>query len=350
MMQMVCILCLNKQSPDRNSVAANSAVKDGCPRQQSMQFISDFLPMAAPAADPYQSRTSNQWAAVPRVDPTASDAPGPLTTDEVWNYGRDGFLFVPGLLPQDEVNTLLTEATSLADSWPDDRPGIVREPDSDRVRSIFRLHKHSEVYRRLFADERLLAMARQLIGTDVYIHQSRINCKPAMQGREFFWHSDFETWHVEDGMPRMRALSVSVFLTESHEFNGPVMLIPGSHETYIRCPGITPKDHFHQSLRQQQYGVPTREAVEQLLDGREIVAPKGPAGSVVFFDCNTMHGSNGNLSPTPRVNLFAVYNSIDNQLVAPFCDQPPRPEYLAERTVERLPDSSAAAGEFSNGH
>ncbi|NQV23587.1 MAG: ectoine hydroxylase [Rhodopirellula sp.] len=285
------------------------------------------------AADPYHSRTSDQWEIVPRIDPVVSDASGPLTTDEVWNYGHDGFLFVPNLFSQDEIDGLLAEATLLADNCPSRNSGIVREPDSDEVRSVFRLHQVSELYRKLFADERLLARARQLIGTDVYIHQSRVNYKPAMSGQEFSWHSDFETWHVEDGMPRMRALSVSVFLTESHEFNGPLMLIPGSHEMYIRCAGVTPEKHFEQSLRRQEYGVPTKEALNQLLEGREIVAPKGAAGSTVFFDCNAMHGSNGNLSPTPRVNLFAVYNSIENKLADPFCDRPPRPDYLAERTV-----------------
>lgn len=292
--------------------------------------------MTSAKIDPYYSRTSDQWEAAPRHDPTASDAPGPLTTDEVWNYAHDGFLFAQGLFAPDEVDDLLAEANSLGEHWPDDRPGIVREPNSDAVRSIFRLHKYSDIYRKLFADPRLLDRAKQLLGTDVYIHQSRVNYKLGMNGKEFFWHSDFETWHVEDGMPNMRALSVSVFLTETDEFNGPLMLIPESHETYIRCTGPTPENHFEQSLRRQQYGVPTREALETLLEGREIVAPKGPAGSVLFFDCNTMHGSNGNLSPSPRVNLFAVYNSVENAVVDPFCNRPPRPEYLAERSVEAI--------------
>jgi ectoine hydroxylase len=290
--------------------------------------------------DPYYSRTGDTWEAVPRLDPTASDAPGPLTTDEVWDYAHDGFLFAQGLFSQQEVDELLSEAGGLAANWPESRSGIVREPDSDAVRSLFRLHRISNIFKDFFADRRILERAKQLIGTDVYIHQSRINYKPAMNGREFFWHSDFETWHVEDGMPRMRAVSVSVFLTESHEFNGPLMLIPGSHETYIRCAGSTPENHFHQSLRRQEYGVPTQEALETLLDDREIIAPKGPAGSVVFFDCNVMHASNGNLSPTPRVNLFAVYNSVENAVVDPFCDRPPRPEYLAERSV--VPVGSSA--------
>jgi ABC-type molybdenum transport system ATPase subunit/photorepair protein PhrA len=57
----------------------------------------------------------------------------------------------------------------------------------------------------------------------------------------------------------------------------------------------------------------------------------GPAGSVVFFDCNTMHGSNGNITPSARSNLFYVYNHVDNAVLAPFCEQKPRPAFVAER-------------------
>lgn len=292
---------------------------------------------ATTSLDPYRSRVSNTWEAAPRVDRVTWDGvSGPLTNEQVRQYDRDGFLFVPELISRDQVDALLAEAKSLAIDWPASQPGLVREPESDIVRSIFRLHRVSDLYKQLFRDQRLLGRARQLLGSELYIHQSRVNYKPALDGKEFFWHSDFETWHVEDGMPRMRALSVSIFLTESHEFNGPLMLIPGSHKTYIRCAGATPENHYEQSLRRQEYGVPTREALEQLMRDSRIVAPKGPAGSVVFFDCNTMHGSCGNLSPTPRVNLFAVFNSVENGVVDPYCDRPPRPEYLAERVIEPI--------------
>lgn len=56
---------------------------------------------------------------------------------------------------------------------------------------------------------------RQILGSEVYIHQSRVNYKPGYGGTGFYWHSDFETWHSEDGMPRMRALSVSIALTST---------------------------------------------------------------------------------------------------------------------------------------
>jgi len=286
--------------------------------------------------DPYYSRVTESWEAAERVDPVVWDrsVPGPLSTEQVAQFERDGFLFLPNVFSQEEVSQFLGHAEELARNWPANTPGLVREPDSQAVRSIFRLHAESETFRKVFSDRRLAGPVHQILASDLYVHQSRINYKPAMDGKEFFWHSDFETWHVEDGMPQMRALSVSVFLTESNEFNGPLMLVPGSHKTYIRCVGETPENHHEQSLKRQEIGVPSRDALAKLVEEGGIVAPKGPAGSVVMFDCNTMHGSSGNLSPNPRSNLFAVYNSVKNKLCEPFGASHPRPDFLAERQIK----------------
>lgn len=288
--------------------------------------------------DPYYSRVTETWEAAERVDPVVWDhsAPGPLSSEQVDQFERDGFLFLPDLFSQGEVSQFLGHAEELARNWPEESPGLVREPESQAVRSIFRLHAVSDTFQKVFSDPRLVGPVQQILASDLYVHQSRINYKPAMDGKEFFWHSDFETWHVEDGMPAMRTISVSVFLTESNEFNGPLMLVPGSHKTFIRCVGETPENHHEQSLKRQQIGVPSRDALAKLVDDGGIVAPKGAAGSVVMFDCNTMHGSAGNLSPSPRSNLFAVYNSVHNELGKPFGASEPRPDFLAERNVKTV--------------
>ena len=208
---------------------------------------------------------------------------------------------------------------------------LITEPDSDEVRSIFRVHRLSQVFDWLARDTRILDVARQILGSEAYLHQSRVNLKPGFHGKEFYWHSDFETWHVEDGMPRMRALSASIALTDNYPFNGPLMLIPGSHKTFVPCVGSTPQNHYRQSLKKQEYGVPDQVSLKRLADQGGIVAPTGPAGSVVFFDCNTMHGSNSNISPFARSNVFFVYNSVENSLSEPYCGLKPRPEHIAAR-------------------
>ncbi|MBI1353034.1 MAG: ectoine hydroxylase [Acidobacteria bacterium] len=294
--------------------------------------------MSSPTAvaDPYVSREAAQPELRPRVDPVlhqGGPAPERLSADDLRSFDEHGYLFVENLLRPDEVRELNQELHALAHN-PHVRglEETITEPGGDIVRSIFRIHGLSRLFEWLARDVRVLDVARQILGSEVYLHQSRANLKPGFKGKEFYWHSDFETWHVEDGMPRMRALSVSIALTENYPFNGPLMLIPGSHKTFVACVGETPEEHYKHSLKKQEYGVPDDQSLKRLADRGGIVAPTGPAGSAVFFDCNTMHGSNSNISPYPRTNAFFVYNSVDNTLEAPFCGLKPRPEHIAARS------------------
>lgn len=283
--------------------------------------------------DPYASRTGDTWEVVPRQDPVVwSDADQPLPREQIERYAQDGYLAVPQLITRQEARELHQEAERLAATADPTATDVIVEPNSQAVRSLFRLHRTNERVRAICKDPRIVDVVRQILGSEAYLHQSRINFKPAFSGKEFFWHSDFETWHVEDGMPRMRAVSISINLTENNEFNGPLMVVPGSHRYYVRCAGETPDDHFKQSLRKQEFGVPSREALQKLIEsGSGITAPKGGPGSATIFDCNTMHGSVANLSPYARTNLFLVFNSVENLLAEPFGGKPARPDFLGER-------------------
>lgn len=285
--------------------------------------------------DIYSSRDANTSAIIARQDPvvyaqgTYAQA---LTEAQLESYARDGFIVLDDVFNPDEVQAMLAEVKRMSED-----PDIVKldeaitEPGSDAVRSIFRMHELSDMASGLARDPRLIHVARQVLGSEVYIHQSRANLKPGFKGKEFYWHSDFETWHVEDGMPRMRALSCSVLLTDNNACNGPLMLVPGSHQQFIACQGETPDNHYKQSLKKQEFGVPDPISLQLLVEQGGIQAATARAGSVIFFDCNTMHGSASNISPWPRANVFMVYNSIENTLEAPRNGLKPRPEYIATR-------------------
>jgi ectoine hydroxylase len=286
-------------------------------------------------ADPYASRTAARWEIAERVDPVvwpgSAGITGPLSAGHIAHYAEHGFVVLPRWFAAAEVAAFLAETERMAAAADRGRDDVIAEPGSDVVRSLFRIHRDSPLLAGALADTRLVGAARQLLGEDVYLHQSRVNFKAAFEGKAFPWHSDFETWHVEDGMPRMRALSASLLLTTNTEHNGPLLVIPGSHRRYVRCVGETPPEHFRQSLRQQAYGVPDREALVLLARDAGYASCTGPAGTVVLFDCNLMHGSAGNITALPRHNIFAVYNADSNRLVAPFGGTPPRPAFLAER-------------------
>jgi len=289
---------------------------------------------AATLADRYPSRIAAEPSLLARQDPVvhgrAED--GPLDAERLAFYENNGYLSFEAFFGAEEIRPYLDELARLRASESERAaPEAVIEPDSGELRSIFAVHKNNVALRELCTHPRLVAIARQLLGGQVYIHQSRINYKSGFRGREFYWHSDFETWHVEDGLPAMRTLSCSVSLTPNTAHNGPLMVIPGSHRKYVACVGETPENHYRKSLRQQEYGVPDEDSLAGLVAEGGIVAPKGPAGSVTFFDCNLMHGSNSNITPFPRSNVFIVFNSVENRPQAPFCGLAPRPPFIAER-------------------
>ncbi|SEQ43073.1 ectoine hydroxylase [Amphritea atlantica] len=270
-----------------------------------------------------------------RQDPTVYAPKGrvaPISDQQINDYAEQGFMVLEDMFSAVEVNMFQQELERLRNDTEVKQSGeTITEPESGEVRSVFRVHENSPLFRKLAADPRLAELARYILNDEVYIHQSRLNYKPGFRGKEFYWHSDFETWHVEDGMPRMRALSMSITLTENFDYNGPLMLIPGSHQQYAACAGETPENHFQSSLKKQEYGVPSDDQLKQMAQSGGIVSAKCKPGSVIVFDCNVMHGSNGNITPEPRSNVFFVYNAMSNQVVAPFCDQPPRPEYICSR-------------------
>ena len=284
--------------------------------------------------DDYPSRNGGPAAVLQRKDPVVynkNPEQCPIAYELIEYYQKNGFLVLDGLFDEKDILCFQNEMTRLRET-PDikDKNESIIEPGSGEVRSIFKVHDTSPVFNKLVADKRLVRLAEFILDDQVYIHQSRLNYKPGFRGKEFYWHSDFETWHVEDGMPRMRALSMSIVLTKNYSYNGPLMLIPGSQNDYIVCTGETPSNHFKESLKNQVYGVPSDDNLKKLVEQHGIFSTTGSAGSVIIFDCNTMHGSNSNITPFPRSNIFIVYNAFSNRISDPFCNQP-RPEWVANR-------------------
>lgn len=287
--------------------------------------------------DLYPSRNHSYSDIIARQDPVIHGDPlqageCPLSDEQLANYKKNGFLMLENYFSEAEVKDMQQKIFELRDeNIKNNASEIIREPESDDIRSIFAVHRDTNYFKELSESPKLRDIVNYLLGSDVYVHQSRINYKPGFKGKEFDWHSDFETWHVEDGMPRMRAVSASIALSDNYVFNGPLMLIPGSQNYYISCTGETPDDNYKESLKKQKLGVPDEDSIKFLAKQGGIQVPTGKAGSVILFDCNTMHGSSGNMTPYDRNNLFFVFNSVKNQLVDPFSGGKPRPEFIATR-------------------
>ncbi len=282
--------------------------------------------------DTYPTRLDQPSPPIPRAEPTVwgTLTDGPLDQAALNSYADQGFLVRPGTVGADWLDPLRGELDRMGDAAADDDPRVVREPGGG-VRSVFEPHLLSDLVAQVVELDTVLPVARQLLGGDVYIHQARVNFMPGFTGAGFYWHSDFETWHAEDGMPAMRAVSCSIALTDNYSYNGSLMLMPGSHRVFYPCVGATPDNHHRASLVRQDIGVPSREVLTEAAYRFGISQFTGPAGTALWFDCNIMHGSGSNITPFPRSNVFLVFNSVDNALTEPFAAARPRPEFLAAR-------------------
>ena len=257
-----------------------------------------------------------------------------LSSTQVEEFERQGYLFFPGQFTADEVAQL---NAAVPDLYSRREIYNVREKGKDAVRTNFAAHLYSEPFARLARHPRMVAPVQQLLGEALYMHQFKINGKMAFEGDVWQWHQDYGTWKNDDLMPSDRAMNVAIFLDEVTEFNGPLMFIPGSHRR-----GVIDARH---DLATTSYPLWTidNELIRQLVTraggaNGGIVAPKGPAGSMILFHSCLVHASGSNLSPFNRVSVYLSLCALSNHI-----RRFKRPEYIAHRdfrAIECLPDDA----------
>ncbi|MFD5094335.1 ectoine hydroxylase [Amycolatopsis thailandensis] len=283
--------------------------------------------------DSYPTRITGKPEHLPRTHPTVwgTEGDGPLDAATLANHETRGYTVVDQLLSPGEIQTYWQELVRMSSGDHRDDERVITEAKTGEVRSIFDVHETSALIAELVRDPRVLDRARQILGSEVYIHQSRVNYMPGFKGTGFYWHSDFETWHAEDGMPAPRAVSCSIALTDNYPFNGGLMVMPGSQRTFVQCAGETPESNYKSSLKEQRVGVPGEDDITKLAAEYGIDQFTGQAGSALWFDSNVMHGSSNNITPYPRSNIFIVFNSVENALREPFAAIERRPAFIAGR-------------------
>jgi L-proline 4-hydroxylase len=233
-----------------------------------------------------------------------------MSGELVDQYRDDGFAFRSGLLSIDEAAVLVEETERLlGGERPADR--FLFEKDGSTVRTIVNPHLFSDVFARLIRHPSLLGAAQELLDDDVYVFQLGINVKSSFNGDVWFWHQDYPGYHHDDHIPAPRMVNTLVFLDEVTTFNGPLMVVPGSHRHTPEKPAVSDGGTSY-SFR---YADPA--TVEQLVDAGGIVAPTGPAGSVIFMNVNTLHASTANISPWSRRMVTLTYNAMSNKATSP---------------------------------
>lgn len=275
-----------------------------------------------------------------------------LIQEQLESYKSEGFLFLQNVFSPLEVAVMKAELPSV---FAEDSPRRVIEKDGKLVRSVYGTYTTNEVFWRLTRHPRIVEPIMQILESPVYVYQFKINAKAAFGGDIWDWHQDYIFWRDEDGMPSPRATNALIFLDDVTEFNGPLYLIAGSHrEGVVETPPedlmVNPEKNGNAVYRNSpgwisnltanlKYSL-NRNTVAELAARYGMVAPKGPAGSVLFFHGNLVHGSPKNISPFDRYIVIVTFNSVEN---IPVSDRIPRPDFLVSRDhapVTLLPDNA----------
>ena len=244
-------------------------------------------------------------------------------------FAEDGFVIIPNLFCKSEIAILNARLPDLMASQAE---GRIMEPDGETVRSVMGGHETLGIWTRFVRHPRLVLVARQLLGSEVALHQFKVNPKQSFAGAEWAWHQDFIFWHNEDGMTEPRALTAAVFLDDVYDFNGPLVVFRSSHKDgLISTRARTTDDWRANAAVDLKYSLEP-STVQDLAEEKELLSLTGPAGTGVFFHCNIVHASGPNIAPQRRAIAFASYTSADNRfrVVAK-----PRPAFVAAR--ERSP-------------
>ena len=248
-----------------------------------------------------------------------------LSDDQLRRYNERGFLNLPQGLCDDDVESLHREIDETAARESESR---LLEPGGNAVRAIHGCHLQSDAMRRLTLRPEFLEPVRQILKSEVYVYQFKVNLKAAFEGSAWPWHQDFKHWHEEDGLLEPRAVNVAVYLDAMTSYNGPLFLIPGSHKQSNWCTQQQGSSGWSEKYRADLKYTVDRETLRRLAEQHGIVSAEAPKGNVLLFDVNVVHGSASNMSPFDRWLLIITYNSVEN-LPNPGCE--PRPEFLVGR-------------------
>jgi len=251
-----------------------------------------------------------------------------LTDDQIEEFHKIGYLFLPNVFTTDEVRVLNDELCGL---FSRSEPYNINEQSNSKIpRTNFAAHLVSKPFAKLSRHPRIIRLVETLLNDKLYVHQFKINKKTAFEGEVWQWHQDYSTWLHEDMMPTNRAMNVAVFLDDVNHYNGPLMFVPGSHKA-----GVISADYDTTTTSYPIWKV-NNDLISELVDragGKQggIVSPIGPAGSVVLFHSCLVHSSSTNISPWHR-NIVYLSLCATSNCIRRF----KRPEYIAHRSFDPI--------------
>jgi len=230
-----------------------------------------------------------------------------LSTTQISNYGREGFLIVRGLWSADEVaavrkrfDDIAARAEAIPGHW---TPDLSEEATADPLRRYPRVmqpHRFDDLSGRLLLDERIRTVLQAILDPDPVAAQTMFYFKPpGARGQAL--HQDNFYLHVRPHT----CMAAWTAIDPCTPDNGCLYVVPETHRESVVCPeSADQKESFSTHL-------------VRIPGQKKAVAVEMEPGDVLFFNGSLIHGSPPNRSTTKwRRSFIAHYLPRSSSQVA----------------------------------
>jgi hypothetical protein len=203
-----------------------------------------------------------------------------LTTDQIAQYHRDGFLSPLTLFSEDEAADIRRELEAAEGRWPEALTGAGRNNAHLTLKCLDEIVHHPV----------LLDAIEDIIGPDILAYGSVLFIKEPQDPGFVSWHQDCRYMGLE---PHDVAVSAWLALTPSNAVTGCMSMIPGSHKHGVMEHVDTFSETNILTRGQSIEGIDEAAAVDLILE----------PGQFSLHSMRTVHGSRPNLGDDRRIGF-----------------------------------------------
>ena len=207
-----------------------------------------------------------------------------LSTREIEDYHRDGFLFPISVLSPNEVDRLRNSFASLIENTRDYSP-----------KRFDRLHQYFDWAYQVVTNEKLLDVVETILGDDILVYGTLVLAKQPYDLRYASWHQD----SFYSGLHLTPSTTAWIALTPSHERNGCMRVIAGSHKLGALDHENVENDPNLLNRRGERIKIAVDES--QAID--VILKP----GEISLHESTLVHGSTANMSDEQRIGFIVRF-------------------------------------------
>lgn len=214
-----------------------------------------------------------------------------LSEEQLERYERDGVLFPITVFSEAEASALRSAIESIAAN---SGVGLLKRLDG--------LHLFFDWAYRLVTQDSLLNPIADILGDEILIDGTLVFYKPPHDPGYVSWHQDsvYSGWHLSP------STSAWIALTPSHQGNGCMRVIPGTHKQ---------GSLDHDIIRDDPNILNRRgERVKMAVDESHAVDVVLRPGEMSLHQSTIIHGSNPNTSDEPRMGFIVRF--VTNQISA----------------------------------